>query len=77
VWDLKPKRWSGADIAVVIRLKPGNAEILDYFLFPAAAPLPAKLQLTVSNNRVIDVHRFADLDLLTKMAQRAPVGVTA
>jgi DNA invertase Pin-like site-specific DNA recombinase len=74
VWDLKPKRWSGADIAVVIRLKPGNEEIFDYFLFPAAAPLPAKLQLTVSNKRVIDVHRFADLDLLTKMAQRAPVG---
>ena len=75
IWVVKPKRWSGADLAVVVRLKPGNREILDYYVFPAAVEFPWKLELAISNDRAIDVYRFENLELLVKMARRASVEV--
>jgi DNA invertase Pin-like site-specific DNA recombinase len=72
-WEIRPRGWSGADVAVVIRLRPGNQEILDYYLFPSTVPLPSKLLLTISNSRDVDGYRFANLDLLMKMGRRKPV----
>jgi DNA invertase Pin-like site-specific DNA recombinase len=76
IWVIKPKKWSGADLAIVVRLKPGNQEILDYYLFPASLQFPWKVELRTRNERAIDVYRFENLDLLAKMVQRSPAEVT-
>lgn len=73
LWVINTRKWQGADLAIVVRLKPGNEDILDFYLFPVVDTLPAKLHLTISNNRALDAYRFQNLQLLFKMAQRTQV----
>jgi len=33
LWVINTRKWHGADVALAVRLKPGNEEILDYYCF--------------------------------------------
>ena len=72
-WIIDTKRREGADITLLVRLKPGNQDALDYYLFPASANVRCGQELLVSNKRVMDAYRFQDLQPLIRLARRTPV----
>lgn len=72
-WRVDTKRREKADITLLIRLKPGNQEMLDYYLFPASANVQHGQELFASNKGVMDAYRFQDLQPLTKLVRRTPV----
>lgn len=61
------------DVTVAARLSPGNADILDYYLFPALASLNVALRLAPENPVSLDVYRFPDLTSFTQLARRAKI----
>ncbi len=72
-WRVDTKRREKADITLLMRLKPGNQEMLDYYLLPASANVQHGQELSVSNKGVMDSYRFQDLQPLIRLARRTPV----
>jgi hypothetical protein len=58
---------------IAARLRPGNDEILDYYLLPRLDVLPEKLTFRPQNGLVLDVYRFNNLNFFMEMARRARV----
>jgi len=73
-WIIRAKQWRGADVAVVVRLTPGDLEILDYYCFPTTEPLPETIKLLSRNDLAFDVFRFDTLDPLIQMSRHSRVG---
>lgn len=65
------------DITIAARLKSGNEEILDYYLFPSVDVLWDKLRLRPDNGVVLDLYRFDDLRFFERLAQRVDVEAVA
>lgn len=61
------------DVTVAARLKPGNQEILDYYLLPSMDTLVHRLRLAPENGIVLDVYRFENLNFLMSMARRVAI----
>lgn len=61
------------DITIAARMAPDNKSILDYYLFPRALMFPPQIDIGAANGVLIDVHRFANLDLLMNLARRVNV----
>jgi len=61
------------DVTIAVRFAPGNAEILDYYLFPRMDVLWEKLRLAPDNGVVIDLYRFDNLIFFTRLARRVHV----
>jgi DNA invertase Pin-like site-specific DNA recombinase len=57
-----------ADIRVAARMAPDNESILDYYAFPRSFNLAPRLDLGITNDILIDVHRFPDLSFLDNLA---------
>ena len=57
-------------MTIAIRLRPGNREILDYFVIPDS-DRPVKIFDLFTENRCdVDVHRFDTLDSFTNLLRR-------
>jgi hypothetical protein len=61
------------DIIIAARLRPGNDEILDFYLLPSIDVLTEQLRLQPDNGLVLDVYRFKNLNFFMEIAQRMRV----
>ena len=67
-WLVKVPQRSMADVTVVIRMDPANAQPSDYYLFPKFGVSLDGLVLRTDNGARIDTFRFATLDFFRNMA---------
>lgn len=58
------------DITIAARLRPGNAEVLDFYLLPSLDRLSHKLALAAENPFALDVYRFDTLDFFMSLSHR-------
>jgi hypothetical protein len=65
------------DVTIAPRLRPGNQEILDYYLLPGMDRLSERLRLSPDNGVVLDVYRFENLNFFLSMARRVAIGDAA
>jgi DNA invertase Pin-like site-specific DNA recombinase len=72
-WLVRLENSLDPDVTVAARLRPGNQEILDYYLLPSMDALVDKLRLAPENGIVLDVHRFENLSFLISMARRVNI----
>ena len=54
-------------------MKPGNADILDYYLMPRVDVLRERLNLKPHNGLIWDVYRFQNLNFFMELARRERV----
>ncbi|WP_263385996.1 recombinase family protein [Granulicella arctica] len=59
------------DITIAARLRPGNEEVLDYYLLPSIADLGLSLRFASHNPLFLEVFRFDDLSFFMAIAKRA------
>lgn len=57
------------DITIAARLRPGNQDILDYYLFPRVDVLWHKLRLSPDNGVALDLYRFENLKFFESLAR--------
>ena len=72
-WLVRLENSLDPDVTIAARLRPGNQEILDYYLLPSMDALVDKLRLAPENGIVLEVHRFDNLNLLISMARRVSI----
>jgi len=72
-WIIRLDTALNADITVAVRMDPGNARALDYYLLPRFDLRDAFLRLCEYNGLSLDAYRFDNLDVLHRMAMRAPM----
>jgi DNA invertase Pin-like site-specific DNA recombinase len=72
-WHLRFDESLNPDIIIAARLKPGNDEILDYYLMPRIDVLRERLNLKPHNGLIWDVYRFQNLNFFMELARRARV----
>jgi DNA invertase Pin-like site-specific DNA recombinase len=72
-WSVHLDRSSLPDVTMAARLKPGNTEILDYYLFPSLDRFTKRVSLTAENEQRLDVYRFDNLDFFLSLARRKSV----
>jgi DNA invertase Pin-like site-specific DNA recombinase len=68
-WTLRPEP-ARCDVTIAIRLRPGNGEVLDYFLIPESHRPTKPFQLLIENRCDVDVHRFETLDSFAHILRR-------
>ena len=71
-WRLRPESVR-PDVTIAIRLRPGNREVLDYFIIPDCDRPTKILYLSAQNRCDMDVHRFDTLDQFTNLLRRGPL----
>jgi DNA invertase Pin-like site-specific DNA recombinase len=69
-WHLRFDESFNQDIIIAARLKPGNEEILDYYLMPRSDVLQERLHLKRHNGLIWDVYRFENLNFFMELARR-------
>jgi DNA invertase Pin-like site-specific DNA recombinase len=72
-WLIRLENSLNPDVTIAARLRPGNEEILDYYLFPKIETLAAKLRLAGDNGIRLDAYRHENLDFFLSMARRVSV----
>lgn len=72
-WHLRFDESLNPDIIIAVRLKPGNEDIMDYYLMPRIDVLREQLNLKPHNGLIWDVYRFHNLNFFMELAQRASV----
>lgn len=72
-WHLRFDESLNPDIIIAARLKPGNEEIMDYYLMPRIDILRERLNLKPHNGLIWDVYRFQNLNFFMELARRARV----
>ncbi|TPJ31480.1 recombinase family protein [Mesorhizobium sp. B2-7-2] len=69
-WSMDTQGQSVADIFTLIRMRPGDLVIRDYFIAPASE-IVGKSQLAANNGAQLDSYLFSTLDPLVKLSARA------
>ena len=72
-WLVRLENSLDPDVTIAARLKPGNQEILDYYVFPRMELLVRRLRLAPDNGVVLDVYRFENLNFFFTVAKRVAV----
>ena len=72
-WLIRLENSLDPDVTIAARLKPGNEELLDYYIFPKIETLTAKIRLAGENGIPLDVYRFENLDFFLSMARRVSI----
>jgi hypothetical protein len=72
-WHLRFDESLNPDIIIAARLKPGNENIMDYYLMPRIDVLRERLNLKPHNGLIWDVYRFQNLNFFMELARRARV----
>jgi DNA invertase Pin-like site-specific DNA recombinase len=65
------------DVTIAARLKPGNEDVLDYYLLPSLDRLAERLSLATHNPFSLDVYRFDSLDFFMSLGRRQQLAETA
>jgi hypothetical protein len=76
-WLVRLDNSLSPDVTIAARLRPGNLEILDYYLLPAIDRLSEQLRLASDNGVVLDVYRFENLNFFLSMGRRSVIGEAA
>lgn len=58
------------DITIAVRMKPDNANILDYYIFPRFSSYQSTLRLSANNKVSLDAFRFDDLSYIFYLSER-------
>jgi DNA invertase Pin-like site-specific DNA recombinase len=69
-WSVRLDRLSCPDVTIAVRLKPGNSEILDYFLLPNLDQLGKRVFIAKDNSCGLEVYRFDTLDFFLNLSRR-------
>ena len=69
-WHLRFDESLNPDIIIAARLKPGNEDIMDYYLMPRIDVLRERLNLKPHNSLIWDVYRFQNLNFFMELARR-------
>lgn len=69
-WWCNLKHLPAVDVVILARLKPGEIEALDYYVFPSNAVPSYTLSLALQNSIAIDTYRFPDLQSFFKLTRR-------
>jgi DNA invertase Pin-like site-specific DNA recombinase len=72
-WVIRLDNSLEPDVTIAARLKPGNQEIKDFYLFPKIAMLSARCRLSDENGILLDAYRFENLDFFHHMVRRVPI----
>jgi hypothetical protein len=72
-WHLRFDESLNPDIIIAARLKPGNEDIMDYYLMPRIDVLHERLNLKPHNGLIWDVYRFQNLNFFMELARRARI----
>lgn len=72
-WQIRFETSLLPDITIAARLKPGNQEVLDYFLFPGIDVLWEKLRLRPENGVALDLYRFDNLRFFENLARTVDI----
>ena len=72
-WHLRFDESLNPDIIIAARLKPGNEDIMDYYLMPRIDVLRERLNLKPHNGLIWDVYRFQNLNFFMELAKRARI----
>ena len=72
-WHLRFDESLNPDIIIAARLKPGNEDIMDYYLMPRVDVLRERLNLKPHNGLIWDVYRFQNLNFFMELARRERV----
>jgi len=65
------------DVTIAVRLKPGNADVLDFYLLPSLDRLSEKLSLANDNPLSLDVYRFDNLEFFMSLGRRQQLAASA
>jgi DNA invertase Pin-like site-specific DNA recombinase len=76
-WLVRLDNSLNPDVTIATRLRPGNEDILDYYLLPGMDRLSEQLRLSEENGVVLDVYRFENLNFFVSMARRVAIGEAA
>ena len=72
-WVVRLDEAEPADVAVAVRMEPGERTARDYYLFPALDRAGPRLRLGDQNEVGLDAYRFDDLDALADLVRRVPL----
>jgi hypothetical protein len=72
-WHLRFDESLNPDIIIAARLKPGNEDIMDYYLMPRIDVLRERLNLKSHNGLIWDVYRFQNLNFFMELARRSRI----
>lgn len=72
-WHLRFDESLNPDIIIAARLKPGNEDIMDYYLMPRIDVLRERLNRKPHNGLIWDVYRFQNLNFFMELARRARI----
>jgi len=73
-WPLRNQSLCGADVSVLIRMKPDNVAVRDFLIAPAYEAQGAPPMLRANSGARLDTFLFQSLDVLVEMAQRSTIG---
>jgi DNA invertase Pin-like site-specific DNA recombinase len=72
-WLIRLENSLNPDVTIAARLRSGNEEILDYYLFPRIETLAARFRLAGDNGIRLDAYRHESLDFFLSMSRRVSV----
>jgi Recombinase len=72
-WSVCLGRSLCPDMTIAVRLKPGNSEILDYFILPNLDRLGERVFIAKDNPCGLEVYRFDTLDFFFRLSKRGNV----
>ena len=71
-WKVRIDSALSPDLTIAVRMNAENTRAMDYYLLPRLDMREAVLRLCEYNGLSLDAYRFDDLDILFRMATRAP-----
>lgn len=72
-WLIRFERTLNPDVTIAARLRPGNQDVLDYYLFPCLDEFEDRIRLAPKNGILLDVYRFDNLDLFFHLTRRTTI----
>jgi hypothetical protein len=76
-WSVCLGRSPSPDVTIAVRLRPGNSEILDYFILPNLDRMGERVFIAKDNACGLEVYRFDTLDFFFGLSKRRNVEQTA
>lgn len=72
-WKVRLDTGLRPDVSVVVRMAPGNVDVLDYYIFPSLDIADIQLRMSEFNGLALDAYRVPDLERFFELAARLPI----